>query len=67
MATLLSRSSITSNSNYNKVCNSLLKNTERSSPKNVIKPLIVITSNLLRNSQYLQAEGMLSYALDRKR
>jgi hypothetical protein len=55
------------NPNYNKVCNTLLKNTERSFTKNVIKPLILINSNLLRNMQYLQAEGILSYALDRKR
>jgi hypothetical protein len=56
-----------SNPNYNKVCNTLLKNTERSFPKNVIKPLIFINTNLLRNTQYLQAEGILSYASDRKR
>jgi hypothetical protein len=33
----------------------------------VIKALLLLITNLLRNRQYLQAEGMLQYCLDRKR
>lgn len=67
LLSLLSRKNIYSNPQYNKLCSSLLKNCERSSQKNVVKPLILLIANLLRNQQYLQAEGMLSYCLDRKK
>jgi hypothetical protein len=32
-----------------------------------VKALILIVTNLIRNGQFLQAEGMLQYCLDRKR
>lgn len=64
---LLGKSNLSSNENYNKLCNTLLKNTERASQKNIIKPLILLITNLIRNEQYLQAEGMISYCLDRKK
>lgn len=64
---LLGKSTLPSNPAFNKFCTTLLKTAEQHSQTNIIKPLTLMVSNLLRTEQYLQAEGMLSYCLDQKR
>lgn len=67
IASLLAYPAFPSNPAYNKLCNSLLKSAEKSNQKNVVKALLLLATNLLRNRQFLQAEGMLQYCLGRKR
>jgi hypothetical protein len=64
---LLSKGTLPSNPTYNKLCTTLLKAAEQNSKSNILKPLTLMVSNLLRTEQYLQAEGMLAYCLDQKR
>lgn len=55
LTSLLAIPDFPSNPQYNKLCSTLLKSAEKSSQKNVIKALILLITNLLRNRQYLQA------------
>jgi hypothetical protein len=50
-----------------KLSNTLLKNAEKSSQKNIVKSLILRILNLIRTESYLQAEGTIQYCLDKKK
>lgn len=64
---LISKGNLPRNPAYSQLCSYLLKSAEKTSKTNIIKPLTLMISNLLRTESYLQAEGMLSYCLDQKR